>query len=122
MTSKIKLRGDLNRARVARRVDLSRRANRRGGDRFTGTGRRNPIVDPIVRAAAQLRVVEGIKRLAAQLESHALRDVEILEERNIPVVDSRATQNIAPRVTHRSVERACKCERVVPLLPRLLRR
>ena len=47
------------------------------------------------RHAAELRVVEGVERLEPELQARALREVEVLEEREVQVAEAGSAQDVA---------------------------
>src|SRR5258707_2390694 len=53
----------------------------------------------------EIRMVEKVERLHAELHPHSLRDRKALEQREVPLGQPRAGKNIAPRVAERETDR-----------------
>lgn len=114
--------------------DLASKLNdpaRMGGLNLTETGVIGVISDGRTDSRAGERVepvlvmVEQVKRLSPELERGPFCELEVLAYTHIPVVDSRATQDVAARVAILTIERlaegnsgqigghtACGCGRV----------
>src|SRR5437764_12633023 len=64
---------------------------------------RRPLCDAdrlraVNRTRRELRVVEGVEEVSAQLDELALGDVEVLEHREVEVANAGQLQRVAPRV------------------------
>src|SRR5262249_54923801 len=52
-----------------------------------------------------LCVIEDVEKLEAELRADALRDLRVLEHREVPVVDARSADRIPAHVAERAVSR-----------------
>ena len=62
--------------------------------------------------AGRLRMIEDVESFQPELEANALREIEILEERDIPVVDARAPEGISPDIAYGTVRRTSERRRI----------
>src|SRR5215470_16314995 len=81
------LAGELNAARVVRDAVVDAAEDRRGDD----GGR-----------IIKRRVVQDVARVESQIETHALRDSELLRERRIPLKVVRREEEVASSVSDRA--------------------
>ena len=80
--SVVELQRELHQSRTARLADLPKRS-----------------AESLVIGIQELSVVESVEHFATELDRLGLRDFRLLEERNIPIVDTRAAQRISPQIT-----------------------
>src|SRR5262249_40326197 len=108
------LEAELDRTRIAEVGHTPRAAYRRLRDRLPRVGHADAGGD-----VPELGVIEHVERLQAELGADAAV-VEVLEERGVPVVHSRAAQEVPRRVAELAVRRTREDERVEPAVPGLL--
>src|SRR5215207_554153 len=101
MSLEEQLRAELYVARVARGGDAPER------------GRAEEVVGQV-----QVRVVEEVEELRAQLQAHALAERSVLHERRVDVVITRPRHDVAPGVAERARRGEREGRRVEPLLRR----
>src|SRR5262249_9094992 len=96
--SEIKPQRQLNEARVTAEgliglIELSRSSL----EQAQHSGLRSQL-DPVYRTGYELRVVERIVEVDAELNLHRFPDPEVLEDREVEVIDSRQLQRVATAV------------------------
>ena len=52
---------------------------------------------------SQVRMVEKVEELEADLHLHALRNMRVLEDRQVRVIDRRASERVAPQVAEADI-------------------
>src|ERR1700751_2664754 len=65
--------------------------------RQTGRGHHSEVAIEIAAGRIKLCVIEGIEELASELHAGSFRDLRVLLDGNIPVVDSRSVEESPPR-------------------------
>src|SRR5215469_5007692 len=63
----------------------------------------------------QIRVIQCIEELAAELEPHAFRNPKVARQRQIQSLQPRTVNGVAPNVTEGIRRRSCKCCGIEPL-------
>src|SRR5579859_1811840 len=88
----ISLRTELKDPRISRGVDSSG-----SGVICVGTGAGGAVKNPVI-YTGELGMVPGIEALRLELYTGPFGEVEILEQRQVPVVSSRALHNALGRI------------------------
>ncbi len=103
----INLPAELEDTRISDGVDLSRSGVIRVG-RVT---RKDRVVNP-----GELGMVPGVERLRPELEPHTFFDVEVLVQRQVPVVAARSFHDVLGRIAPRERSRLSERVGTEPLL------
>ena len=63
---------------------------------------------------SEVRVVENIERLRSKLQMESVADRDALEQREVPLLEARAGENVTSRIAEGETGRRYKCRGVKP--------